>query len=343
MSVTPTYRWVSRLQAYDKAIEYMRGRANGVITSLKTSSPKINNAGIDGFEWGTATCIAGRPGSGKSLYKEQLIREFFEINTTEKFRVLDFDLEMLLLVTALREFSKVLGKSYKYLCSAEKDEFNQKLTKAEFQRLQSYVEQKKKLRDSLKDYPIDVVENPPTPEEFEEIIEEYLELHSTEENGTKIYPKVVISLDHARLIKKKGRAETDMLYELSYAIIRLKKKYPSNVIFIILNHLNRTVTEATRCEDGKISNYIVDADILGADAMSQACDIMIAIDRPYKRKIRFYGAERFIVDEYMLIFNFLKVRNGDTRISFFEGEFHKMQIVERDTPPTARDMKKARE
>lgn len=333
--------WKNKKDHYRAALQQISDRKMGKITSLRCKSPKLNDATTDGFEFHTAVCFASRPGNGKSLLKEQLIKEFFEMNPTVNFRVMDWDLEMLPMITALREFSSVIEKSYKYLLSADTDSFNQKMSKEEFERLKDHVVRKNNFRNTNQSYPIDIVEDAPTTQQFKDTIEAYMEEHATMTGEVKVYTNTVVTLDHARLVRKEGRAETDMLYDLSAVIIYLKKRYP--ILFIILNHLNRSVTEASRCENGKISNYVVDADILGADALNQAVEVLVAIDCPYKRRIEYYGPERYITNNPKLfVFNFLKVRNGDTRISFYEGEFDKMRFSEAETPPTGRDMSKMR-
>lgn len=345
---TPDFPWKSRHESFNQALTYIRDRASGKITSLKCESKKINDAGIDGFEWKTAICIAARPAGGKSVLKEQLIREFFKCNSNDKFRVLDCDYEMVPMMTAIREFSSVLGKSYKYICSAEDDQKGKVLSKAEFDTLKEHVKAKQNFREDMKTLPIDVVENPTTVEEWEKMIELYMDnfsikipIEGKEGEFKIIYTNTVITVDHARLFKKSGQTEQQMLQELGEAIIRLKKKYP--IIFIILNHLNRSVTDPDRCKDGIIGNYIVDGDILGSDALQQAMDIMIAIDRPANRRIKMYGPERYIIDDInLLIFHFLKVRNGEPRISFFKGEFEQMRIVETHTPVTAIDQSRVK-
>lgn len=330
--------WRNKIEVLQQGLKYISDRKTGKIKSLKCKSVKMNDAGCDGFEFQTAWGFAARPGGGKSLYKEQLIEEFFECNPDVDFTVLDWDLEMPAMQTALRKFSSHIEKSYKYLCSAEKDESGGMMSKAEFDKLKQYVEAKKDFRGSMKNFPFDVIENAPTVEQFEQTIESYMETHKTAEG----YKFTVVSVDHIRLVLKQDDNENTMLYKLSSAIIRLKKKYP--IFFLLFTHLNRSVTEAQRCENGKIANYIVDADIFGADALNQCVDGLVAMDRPSKRKIEHYGPERFIVtDEALLIFHFLKVRNGDTRISFMKGEFNKMRIIDMvEQPATARDMNKMR-
>lgn len=333
-----SYPWKSKHDSYIQGLKYVLGRAMKEITSLKCGSAKINDAGTDGFEWHTAICIAARPGGGKSVLKEQLIREFFELNPNEVFRVLDCDYEMVPMMTALREFSSVLGKSYKYICSAEEDALGGKMSKKDFERLKAHVDAKLAFRKEMGGLPIDVLEDPTTVKEWEETIIAYMKAHKKPDGS---YTHTVVTVDHARLFLKGGLSEQGMLQELGEAIIRLKKRYP--IIFIILNHLNRTVTEASRCEDGKIANYIVDSDILGSDALQQAMDIMIAIDRPANRRIKMYGPERYIIDDFdLLVFNFLKVRNGFPRVSFFKGIFEEMRIVEWHPPNTAIEQHKVK-
>jgi replicative DNA helicase len=42
---------------------------------------KFNDATTDGLEWNTLTVMGGRPGSGKTLIKDQIIRESFELKS----------------------------------------------------------------------------------------------------------------------------------------------------------------------------------------------------------------------------------------------------------------------
>ncbi len=71
--------------------------------------------------------------------------------------------------------------------------------------------------------------------------------------------------------------------------------------------------------------------------MLQHADTVIGINRPAKQKIRFYGPDKYIIeDETVLVMHFLKCRNGDTRMSFFKAQFDKMKITESETPPQAK-------
>ena len=110
--------WVGQYAAFNEALKYMYARSTGEEKSIYTPWPKFNDAATDGIEWNTLTVIGGRPGSGKTLIKDQIIRESFALNPNDKFRVLEFQFEMVGRTSAIREFSSITGKTYKELCSA---------------------------------------------------------------------------------------------------------------------------------------------------------------------------------------------------------------------------------
>jgi len=313
-------RWKSKENAYQESLEYLRSRALGKTTSFITPWSKFNDAGVDGIEWNSMVVIGGRPGSGKTLLKDQIIRESFNLNPNQDFRVLEFQFEMIGRVSAIREFSASLGKTYKELCSAG----GYKLNPNDFELCKQY-------RDSRLNLPIDIVDTPCTVQEFSETISNYYEEHKT---------KFVVTLDHSILLNKSHnhKDKYEMLYQLGEELTRLKRKLP--VIFIILSQLNRNVDSPERAENGKYGNFILDSDIFGGDALLQHADMLIGINRPAQRKIEYYGPERFIIkDDTILVAHFLKCRNGDTRMSFFKAVFENMRIEEMTTPPTQSKIK----
>lgn len=327
--------WKSQRDGFQDALRYMQGRMNGNIRSIKTPWPKFNDAGTDGIEWHTITVIGGRPGSGKTLIKDQIVREAFKLNAGDDFRVLEFQLEMLARTSAIREFSNINGKSYKYLCSADKE----KISYDELKACHEYAKERIK-------YPIDVIEEACTVAEMGNIIDAYMLAHSTlemqkiktdgieNEVEVRIYKKTIVTLDHTILLKKavNERDKMDTLYALGEMLTAKKRKYP--IAFIILSHLNRNIDNPDRNEEGKYGNYVLESDFFGADAMLQHADMLIGLNRPGKQKISKYGPDRYIIDnEMVLVMHFLKCRNGNTRISFFKAEFERMRIIEMPTPP----------
>jgi replicative DNA helicase len=332
MMIASQNRWKSQKEGFQESLNYMRGRQNGTIKSFTTPWPKFNDAGTGGIEWSTTTIIAARPAGGKTLVLNQIVREAFPLNPGEDFNILKFELEMLARTSAIREYSGIIGRSYKYLCSADGT-----LTDEDLEKCFQYAQQAVK-------YPIDIVEEAVTVEEFIDIVRAYMEAHVLrdaegklilDKQGRKQYKKTLISFDHSVLLKKGqwDKSKTDTLYEFGAAVTMLKKQYP--IAFIILSQLNREVENPDRCEPGKYGNYINTSDVFGSDALLQHADVLVALDRPYLRRIQIYGPDRYIIDSPdIMVWHFLKCRNGDPRRSFFRAEFERMSAVEMAPPPT---------
>jgi replicative DNA helicase len=305
--------WVGQYAAFNDALKYMVKRANGEEKSIYTPWPKFNDACTDGLEWNTLTVIGGRPGSGKTLIKDQIIRESFTLNPNDDFRVLEFQLEMVGRTSALREFSSITGKTYKELCSA-----GSVLTTDVLNACHQYAKERVK-------YPVDIISRPMTVNQMREQIDKYMDLHKGK--------KTIITLDHTMLVKRAPYQNNtlDMLFELGEFFTQCKRDYPC--MFIALSQLNRNIDNPERAQQAKYGNYILESDIFGSDAMLQHADTLIGINRPAKQKIRLYGPDRYIIeDDRTLVLHFLKARNGDTRMSFFKAMFERMEIMEMNTP-----------
>ena len=306
--------WNGQYQSFNEALKYMLDRQSGKEKSIYTPWPKFNDAVTDGLEWNTLTVIGGRPGSGKTLIKDQIIRESFVLNPNDKFRVLEFQYEMVGRTSALREFSSITGKTYKELCSA-----GSILSQSDFDKCHAYA------KDRIKS-PVDIISTPMTVNQMREQVDKYMNEHKGQ--------KTIITLDHSILVKRAPYQNNrlDMLFELGEFFTQVKREYPC--MFICLSQLNRNIDNPDRAVNGKYGNYVLESDIFGSDAMLQHADTLIGLNRPAKQKIRFYGPDRYIIeDEKTLVLHFLKARNGDTRMSFFKAQFEKMQIIEMDTPP----------
>lgn len=320
--------WKSHADAFKEALVYMRRRQQGKVFSFKTPWPKINNAAIGGLEYNSITIIAARPGGGKTVAQDQLVREGFGLNQGQNIRALQFQLEMVGRNSKLREFSAVTKKTYKHLCSAEYEGIV--VDDAIIDICADHARKAAK-------YPVDIVDSPCTALQFKEIIQDYMEAHSNvieDEKGvpSKVFRKTVVTLDHSVLIKKdKGQSTMDMLNQLGEVLTEMKKIYP--IAFVILSQLNRDINNPARAENGKYGNYILESDIFGADALLQHADMVIGLDRPALRHISEYGPERYIIDDdTVLVAHILKTRTGDTRMSFLRARFEHMRIEEMETP-----------
>lgn len=321
---------IGQKQAYQEALDEMVGRRNGTITSFGTPWPKVNDAGTDGFEWNSLTVLGGRPGTGKTLIKDQIIREREKNNPGQTIRIYEFNFEMLGKVQKQREFSAHLKEPYKYVKSASG------LKISEEDLAKCYLYAKEVLANE--GYPIDTCNTPVDIDTFQKIVEWYMEKHAVKVEGKKVYTKTVITIDHANLFKLSAghSSKTDMLYELGEILTDLKRRFP--IAFIVLSQLGRNVETPERNQDGKYGNYILPTDLFGGDALYQHADLVIGINRPSLKYIQYYGPDRYIIDdEDILVFHFLKCRNGDTRMSFFKSHYNKMCVEEMTTPPARQE------
>ena len=306
--------WEGQHKAFQEALRYMLDRQSGKEKSIYTPWHKFNDAVTDGLEWNTLTVIGGRPGTGKTLIKDQIVREAFVLNPADDFRVLEFQFEMVGRTSAIREFSSLTGQTYKQLCSA-----GTQLTQETFDKCHAHAKERIKS-------PVDIISTPMTVNQMREQIDAYMNEHKGK--------KTIITLDHTILVKRAPYQNNrlDMLFELGEFFTQVKREYPC--MFIALSQLNRNIDTPERSIDGKYGNYVLESDIFGSDAMLQHADTLVGLNRPAKQKIRLYGPDRYIIqDDKTLVLHFLKARNGDARMSFFKAAFERMEIQEMDTPP----------
>ncbi|MFM7978219.1 MAG: DnaB-like helicase C-terminal domain-containing protein, partial [Candidatus Fonsibacter sp.] len=98
----------------------MKAKRNGTLKVLKTAWPKFNDAFCDGLEWRTITLVGARPGTGKTLFMEQLISDIIDMNTDQEYRILKFQMEMVDETSGIRKLSLITGADYNTLLSKGK-------------------------------------------------------------------------------------------------------------------------------------------------------------------------------------------------------------------------------
>lgn len=251
-----------------EAINYISGRRDHSITSLKTRWAKFNKQCMGGIEPNTVYTIAGISGSGKSSFANEISTDIVDLNPGEEIVILIFSLEMVGFRQVGRTLSSKLRKTTSTLYSSETD-----LDDDTFRKVISVSNQ-------LKEYPIWFVDNPTTPNEAEDIIKYF---YNTYIKGTDKH--FVIMYDHALLTKPIGSV-IETMQELERVFISAKK-YPMTSV-LQLAQMNRNIESPERINNS-LSHYPMRSDISSADALFQASDYVIVIHRPEILGIQEYG------------------------------------------------------
>ena len=315
---------VSERESLEKGLLKIKAKREGRLPALISAWPKFNDAFCDGLEWRTITVVGARPGTGKTLFMEQLVSDIIKQNPDQDFRVLNFQMEMVDETSAIRKFGLITGADYNTLMSKNGNLVDKKL----FQKCVDYY------KESANSDVINVVYDVCTVNEMCATIHYECERHK-KDDGT--YRNILVTIDHSALFKNDvgQKDKFEMLGALGEALTQMKKHYP--VAFVVLSQLNRNIDDIKRQVEANYGNYILDSDIYGSDALLQHADVVIGINKPSIRRIKKYGPEKFLIeDPDTLVFHFLKSRNGLTRISFFKLDRTTMRIVEIPTP--AREM-----
>jgi replicative DNA helicase len=104
-------------QAADRLIDYVRGRRDGTITSVRTKYNKLNDSLMGGFEWNTILAIAALSGFGKSLLEKEIVSSASKLNG--EVEILRFNFEMEAAQQVAREIVGSLGYDLKTLYSVK--------------------------------------------------------------------------------------------------------------------------------------------------------------------------------------------------------------------------------
>lgn len=251
-----------------EAIDYIAGRRDNTIVSLKTRWNKFNKQCMGGIEPNTVMTIAGISGSGKSSVANSIQTDIIDLNPNEDIIILTFSLEMVGFRQVGRTLSSKLRKTTSTLYSSETS-----LDDNTFRKVINVSNQ-------LKEYPIYFVDNPTTPMQVQEIIDGFYNKYV---KGTKKH--FIIIYDHALLTKQIGSV-IDTISELERVFIQVKK-YPLTSI-IQLTQMNRNIENSERINN-PLAQYPMRSDLSSADAVFQGSDYVVVIHRPEILGIQQYG------------------------------------------------------
>ena len=305
----------SYTEILQEGLQYIEDRRMGKIKSLMLPWAGLNNAGVAGLEWGSMLTIGARPGSGKTMFVSQILRESKYLNPTQEFNILEFQFEMGPRQTASRDFASQVGLDYNQVLSTHKqiDEFSMKMIK-------QYLEDSRAF-EKLGNYRTQINE-PLTVRDMEKAI-------YAAYNGLNGKP-LIVTIDHSWLIKKdvNEKEKIATLYNTVEMLMKVKNKLP--VIVFMISQLNRSIDEPLRKIPGNTANYPTSSDIFGGDALMQGSDMVLVLTRPFKADIEIYGRKEYSCKTEDIFGHILKSRNSadDINMIFLKAEFAKQRMIE---------------
>ena len=290
-----------------EAVNYIAGRREHNITSLKTRWMKFNKQCMGGIEPNTVYTIAGISGSGKSSMANLIQTDIIDLNPNEDVIVLTFSLEMVGFRQVGRTLSNKLRRTTSTLYSSETD-----LDESTFKDVINVSNQ-------LKKYPIYFVDNPSTPTQVNNIIQWFYNKYVKDTNK-----HFVIIYDHALLTKQEG-STIETISELERVFIQTKKLPLTSVIQ--LAQMNRNIEQPERINN-PLSHYPMRSDLSSSDSIFQASDYVIVMHRPEILNIQEYGPNHLPVNNKVYL-HMLKNRDaGKPCILEFENDLMYNNLIE---------------
>lgn len=295
-------------QVAQEAIDYIDKRRHHTITSLKTRWNKFNQQCMGGIEPNAIYTMAGISGSGKSSWANLVQTDLIDLNPEEEIIILTFSLEMVGFRQIGRTLSNKLRKTTSTLYSSEKS-----LDDDSFNKIVHVTNQ-------LKEYPIYFVDDPGTPMQVENIINDFYQKYVKDTNK-----HFVIIYDHSLLTKRIGSA-IETISELERVFIQVKK-YPLTSI-IQIAQMNRNIESSERINNS-LNHYPMRSDLSSSDAMFQASDYVFVLHRPEILNIHEYGPNHLPVENKVYL-HILKNRDaGKPCILEFENDLMYNNLIER--------------
>tara|TARA_R110002020_G_scaffold430201_1_gene639843 strand:- start:4750 stop:5721 length:972 start_codon:yes stop_codon:yes gene_type:complete len=231
---------------------------------LLTKWPRLNRNLLGGLQPGKLYVVAGRPGSGKSAFSNQLIFDVLDMAHIDKRKVVVFywSFEMPGYQQILRSASKDTGKQMSDLYSVDRT-----LDESSFQLFMQSVHQFVK-------YPV-YFQNHPRPVKF---IEQSCQKFATSSPDTL----VINLIDHSRLVPDdKAAIELERLNNLSKCCMRMQSSIGGNepkVVNILLSQLNRNIEKDDRAKN---QYQPLLTDLFGGDSIGQDAHVVAMIQRPF--------------------------------------------------------------
>jgi replicative DNA helicase len=306
-------------EIYEEGLQYIKDRRDGRIKSFKTPWIGLNDATLNGLEWGSLLTIGARPGQGKTLMVGQILRESYKQNPDQHFNILEFQFEMGPKQSASREFAAQVALDYNQVLSTK-----EQLSDFAVQHLEKFTKHSREL--ASKGVFRLQINKPCNWKQIREYVHYYYD-----DMGSK---PLIVTIDHSWLIKQASdeKEKLNTLYNTVEMLMNLKNELP--IIVMMITQLNRTLDEASRKTPGSIANYPTSSDIFGGDALMQGSDAVIAMARPGINGIKQYGPDKLPCDTNLVYLHPLKLRNSknENELLYMRAEFSLQKLVEIPKP-----------
>ena len=290
-----------------EAINYIAGRRDHSIVSLKTRWKKLNKQCMGGIEPNTIYTFAGVSGTGKSSMANLIQTDIIDENPNEDIIVLTFSLEMVGFRQVGRTLSNKLTMTTSQLYSSEKDLDD------------STFDEVVKVSNELKKYPIYFVDTPGTSTQVEQTIMSFYKTYVEGKNK-----HFVIIYDHTLLTKQVG-SQLETIADLEKVFIQIKKLPLTSVIQIA--QMNRNIESSERINNPSV-HYPMRSDLSSSDAMFQASDYVLVLHRPEIYGIHEYGPNKLPTTNKVYM-HILKNRDaGKPCILEFENDLMYNNLIE---------------
>lgn len=267
----------------------------GTVPVLKTRWPKINKSLLGGFQFGMLYVIAGASGHGKSMFLNNLIRDFTSpaVNPDKPIKLLHFTFEMSAEMEILRRVSALSKVGLDKMLQAD-----EALTDIEQSMIQDKLRQ-------INEPNISFVEKPGTRMQIHQAIMAFM----TANPGNRF----VVTLDHTLLVQSMpGESEIDTLAGLGKMFIEMRKKY--GIMFLVLSQLNDKIeSEQRRNPDAPALHYPLKTDIHGSKQLYHAADVVMVLHQPQLLGLTYYGRNQ-IPTANLVALHCLKNRHGQASI-----------------------------
>lgn len=290
-----------------ETIDYVKGRRDHNIVSLKTRWAKLNKQCMGGVEPNIVWTIPGISGAGKSSFANEIAVDLIDYNPHEECIELIFSLEMVGFRQIGRTISNKLRITTSALYSSEKDLDDSTLGKAIT------------VASQLKKYPMYYVDTPGTPMQVRETI---MQFYNNYVKGTNKH--FIIIYDHALLTKQVGSI-IETVSDLQRVFIEAKKLPFTSVIQ--LAQMNRNIEQSERINNS-LAHYPMRSDISSSDSIFQASDYVMVIHRPEILGIQEYGPNHLPTANKVYV-HILKNRDaGKPCILEFENDLAHNNLIE---------------